>query len=240
MTGTTDVVLLEAQHIPVVAVKNNILVQVELKKSDNLKSNLVPAKAQSIGQFLCSAVLSSKNTLQVLTDLVDEWYFYWFASTRRAILSCKASREEAFFLLQYSVSTPPNNFRTCFPEEFLTRGKWSMPQRLSRINESDDSNGKNGKNSDIGGGGRKSSSSSSIPLSSSSSSSAHSARPDSVVSSHMSYDWCLGVRDSLADYVPNDVACELDLLYALDETEQESVLLDFIGKHVVPTMISGI
>lgn len=72
ITGTTDVAVVHRGYITARADEQGILAVIELKKECTPK-----ATRQTIGQLIAADILSTFSPLAVLSDLRDEWHFYW-------------------------------------------------------------------------------------------------------------------------------------------------------------------
>jgi hypothetical protein len=77
--GTTDVAIMANKNIDAKTFKNNIEILFELKKPPNLDGNK-DHTPQAVGEHLAASCLNRKHpVVSVLTDLNNNWTFYWFA-----------------------------------------------------------------------------------------------------------------------------------------------------------------
>jgi len=70
--GTTDVAVVHQGYISARLEEQGILCVIELKKACNKKDI-----RQTIGQLIAADLISTFSPLAVLTDLRDEWHFFW-------------------------------------------------------------------------------------------------------------------------------------------------------------------
>jgi len=70
--GTTDVAVVHQGYISARLEEQGILAVIELKKGCTKKDT-----RQTIGQLIAADLISTFSPLAVLTDLRDEWHFYW-------------------------------------------------------------------------------------------------------------------------------------------------------------------
>ncbi len=70
--GTTDVAVVHQGYISARLEEQGILCVIELKKACTKKDT-----RQTIGQLIAADLISTFSPLAVLTDLRDEWHFYW-------------------------------------------------------------------------------------------------------------------------------------------------------------------
>ena len=75
MTGTADVVIAKKAYIRTCHVSGRVIVVLELKKSiKNVHVN------QAIGELILASIHSNYPVVVILTDLREEWIFYWLAN----------------------------------------------------------------------------------------------------------------------------------------------------------------
>jgi hypothetical protein len=92
--GTTDIAVVHKGYIAARAEEQGILAVIELKKVCNAKST-----RQIIGQLIAADLISTFSPVAVLTDLCDEWHFYWLEG--RTIKHLRPpSRRDAFLFLR--------------------------------------------------------------------------------------------------------------------------------------------
>jgi hypothetical protein len=70
--GTTDVAVVHKGYIAAREESQGVLAVIELKKECSAK-----ATRQTIAQLIAADLISRYSPLAVLTDLREEWHFYW-------------------------------------------------------------------------------------------------------------------------------------------------------------------
>jgi hypothetical protein len=79
--GTTDVVITESKNILNSAIRNNVEALLELKKPKNLQEK--DHSPQTICEHFAASFLNCKHgVVSALTDLNDNWTFFWFADNQ--------------------------------------------------------------------------------------------------------------------------------------------------------------
>ncbi|CAG8727902.1 5675_t:CDS:2, partial [Funneliformis caledonium] len=99
LSGTTDLVIVDRHSIAMQLPEKHIRILFELKKI------IVKADTFQIMAELISADLKSNYTiLAVLTDLIDDWRFYWLNDNDRNIIGFKLPRVNAVALLRKNLA----------------------------------------------------------------------------------------------------------------------------------------
>jgi hypothetical protein len=244
--GTTDVVVAESRHVENNAVRNHIVVELELKTTKN--NDMAKHEPQAVLEHLSSSWLNrDTGVLTILTDLNEKWVFYWFHPNGTEIMKCVTDRKRAQFLLDNMISNESKNGSTSdeLPEHFWNRGVWSVVEKafLKPIEEEeeddDDEDGAGKKRRKRNRGPRKESSEaphgkndSNQGGDSASSGSTHDG------SGHDKEQNCTLAQ--LFDYVGHDVGNEMDLLSMTDdEDERIRVVRRFLARHIVPGIVGG-
>jgi hypothetical protein len=132
LKGTTDVMITENKNIKNEATRQNAKILLELKKATE-KLTIVDHEPQAIVEHIAASLLNpTEGILTVLTDLIDEWVFYWFDHTGLWMLKLVVSRKEAQFLLDNMF--PKGKKSKNLPSDFWKRGK--MKTILERLESS--------------------------------------------------------------------------------------------------------
>jgi len=127
IAGNIDVPIASTVHVQNQALKQNIVAQIELKKSKN-KEN--PEK-QVVSQHLCASVLNPDvGVLTLMTDLNDRWHFYWFASSRPILYKLVTAPNAAAHLFTHMFD---REIGPEFPTDFLLRGSWNQVLRSASV-----------------------------------------------------------------------------------------------------------
>lgn len=139
LKGTTDVMITQTENITNDALKQNAVVLIELKKPKK-DTRLLSHEPQAIVEHIAASLLNQmEGVLTILTDLKDEWIFYWFAHTGDSMLKLAASRKEAQFLLDNMF--PKDRRRQKLPQDFWKRGNMNVIlDRLTKANPDEDEN----------------------------------------------------------------------------------------------------
>ena len=100
--GTSDVAVVHKGYIAAREESQGVLAVVELKKACDAK-----ATRQTIGQLIAADLISTFSPLAVLTDLRDEWHFYWLEGRTIKHLRPHAGehvRRDAFLFLRLALA----------------------------------------------------------------------------------------------------------------------------------------
>lgn len=100
--GTTDVAVVHKGYIAAREESQGVLAVIELKKECSRK-----ATRQTIGQLIAANLISRYSPLAVLTDLREEWHFYWLEGRMVKHLRPPAGehvRRDAFLFLRLALA----------------------------------------------------------------------------------------------------------------------------------------
>ncbi|CAJ1953891.1 unnamed protein product [Cylindrotheca closterium] len=254
LRGTTDVVIAKSEHVENKAIKNNIEALLELKKQTQIsKKDHTP---QTICEHFAASYLNPKlPVVSVLTDLSENWTFFWFAFDDddtdddpdlvlyKLCLGGKKAAANAKYLLDSLFDTTvdnnlPNTFAKRQPfraiHDFLTRRKKRRREFDGDYSNSED---RNSKPPPRGADRSPVNDPSADP-------SATSGRPseNNEGGNCSGRERSMSMADSLSLFAPpasRDVGNELDLLDMVDESEQYEIVRSFAAKHIVPYMYSS-
>jgi hypothetical protein len=242
--GKTDVVVAKTEHVDSSAERNHVEVALELKTTRN--NNMEEHEPQAVLEHLSSSFLNRAcGVLTVLTDLNEEWVFYWFHPNGKEIMKYKVDRKRAQILLNNMIPDKSNNACTSanLPEHFWNRGNWNVVQKafVDTIEEEDDDDegGKGNKRRKQERGSRKESSNARDGKSDSNQGgdSASSGMTHGG-SGHDEQQNCTLAK--LFDYVGHDVGNEMDLLGMTDdEDERIRIVRRFLARHIVPGIVGA-
>jgi hypothetical protein len=241
--GTTDVVVAQTKHVVNSAERHHVEVELELKTTRN--NNMVKHEPQAVLEHLASSFLNENcGVLTVLTDLNDQWVFYWFHPDGKQIMKYIANRKRAQFLLNNMIPEKSNNACTSadhLPEHFWNRGVWKKVKKvfLDTIKEEDDEDGTGNKRRKP----KSPRSDSSVTRDHSENDSnqggdSNSSGTNHVGSGHYGQQNCTLAQ--LFDYVGHDVGNEMDLLPMTDdEDERIGIVRRFLARHIVPGIVGA-
>jgi hypothetical protein len=249
--GTTDVVVAKEKNVINSALRNNVEVVLELETTRT--SNMDTHEPQAVLEHLSASFLNKDcGVLTVLTDLNENWVFYWFHPYRKRIMKLVADLKRAQYLLDNMFPDKPKTTGTSkdeLPEHFWNRGVWKTvvdSVSLDTIKEDDDVDGTDNKK-------RKSYTSGAAPRNdsnqggnSASSGNTHGGSEHTHGGSEYTHGGSghHGEQDctlaQLVDYVGHDVGNEMDLLSMTDdEDERIRVVRRFLARHIVPGIVGG-
>ncbi|KAF0486759.1 crinkler family protein: PROVISIONAL [Gigaspora margarita] len=104
LSGTTDVVIVDRHSIASRAQEKHIRVLFELKKAVNRKHTF-----QTMAELISADLKSKHPVLAVLTDLIDDWNFFWIKG--KIIMRLTLSRVEAVALIRHNLTSANNELR---------------------------------------------------------------------------------------------------------------------------------
>ena len=126
--GSIDVILADDSTVESQNELNGIHLGIELKKTIARDEH----DRQVIIEHMCASKSNSAlNVLTLLTDLNEQWFFFYFGPERK-LFKLRATRPQAVFLLE-NMFNPENLAANTFPECFINRLNWddfikSLPQ----------------------------------------------------------------------------------------------------------------
>ena len=250
--GTTDVAIMAKSNIDAKTFKNNIEILFELKKPPNLDGN-EDHTPQAVGEHLAASCLNSKHpVVSVLTDLNNNWTFYWFAKRNGddyevALYKFCLEGNEAATMAKHildSLYDAPEG--TSLPTTLSNRISFKdatekKDSKLAPVTENDnDQNGDDDK--DHSGGSSQNSKRSSQYTSDSNGQGSFSGRSHQGSEDSDYGSSSRGMAHALSLFAPpsfRDVANELDLLDMVDENEKYEIVRAFAMQHIVPHIAGG-
>ena len=213
LRGSTDFVITKVESVDNDTLRNNMEAILDVKKPSHLLQ--MDHTPQVICEHFAASYLNPKHPLvSVLTDLNENWIFFWFAfentddsddsgmALYKLRLCGKEAATEAKFLLDNlfdNASLVPNTFAKRQPFQAILKCITRQRKRQRDFDGDDDK----------------------------------SAECWDSETNRMS------VADSLSLLAPaasRDVGNELDLLDMVDESEQYDIIRSFTAKHIVPFM----
>mmetsp|Transcript_43579 Transcript_43579/g.105673 ORF Transcript_43579/g.105673 Transcript_43579/m.105673 type:complete len:424 (+) Transcript_43579:245-1516(+) len=230
-SGNIDVVLALEADVLASALRHNIRLGIELKKSNNTGSH----EHQVVLQHVCASSLNfDQSVLTVMTDLNERWHFYWFGTQPRTLYKILVSRSEAKYLVEHMFDDPATAEATSFPTDFLSRAPWTVFQAngLSTIQEKPshdhDDEDESGGRRDLGhpgkgGSKRPSSDGNHNPLDKKGKNQGGLSRDHQAKEAY----------DSI------DVANELDLLDFVDDEVKREIALRNACNHILPWLVGS-
>jgi hypothetical protein len=109
MSGTTDVIIVKNSHINALDLRSGIQAGFELKKAiQEVHTH------QAVAQLFIANIFSKSPVFIVLTDLNNDWYFYWLSreDNELKVMQIKVGLKKAIFLIQAAFGTNDNTFDT--------------------------------------------------------------------------------------------------------------------------------
>lgn len=258
LKGTTDVVITKSANAATNTIRNNIQTLFELKKPANMQKDHSP---QTICEHFAASFLNSRHPIvSVLTDLNENWTFFWFAfsgdddnknsddvsqmAIYRLCLRGEDAATNAIHLLgslfdDSDSDNLPSTFAGRQPFQSVVNCLASSAKKRPREVDGDDSDAQDShsKPPPTSGADR-------IRRPPNGQSANSSTRSD-LPSQNSVGDGCQGggSNQSVADALSlllspsnRDVGNELDLLDMVDESEQYEIIRSFAARHIVPYM----
>ena len=253
--GTTDVAIMENCNIQSESLRNNIEILFELKKPPNLdQDGGKDHTPQIVGEHLAASFLNGDHpVVSVLTDLNNNWTFYWFAkregddkvTLHKLWLKDEKAATEAKYILDRLYDADADE--TFLPTTLSNRLSFNdaIGEKDSKLahehfasNEDDPSNN-NGSSSSTNKNSNDRRSKKSSSDSSGEGSSSWGSGDEGGVTDSNSFT---NMANALSLFAPpsfRDVANELDLLDMVDENEKYEIVRSFAMQHIVPHIAGG-
>jgi hypothetical protein len=251
ISGTTDVVITESKNILNSAIRNNVEALLELKKPKNLQNK--DHSPQMICEHVAASFLNRKHgVVSALTDLNDNWTFFWFADNQNGSvalhrLELKVKDESrAAGLAKYILENLNDVTRgDTLPTSFVDRLSFDDVMERILIESA-----RKRARWDGGGGGDNAQAQDEKPHANPPQGGGLHQPPQGGGGGESPCGFEFeGNRDAgggnqttdmsraLSLLAPHsDVANELDLLDLVDEDEQYEIVRSFAAKHIVPYM----
>ena len=251
VSGTTDVAIAKSEHVHNNAVRNNIETLFELKTPKNMrKKDHTP---QTIGEHFAASYLNPEHAVvSVLTDLNQQWTFFWFArrndASKMALFKLCLSGGEATMHAKYLLdSIYGNAVGDTLPATFTNRQPFQAVldsvvknKRARRDIDSNDSHSPDQDSKPSPSCGADQPPTSGNDAGSSSRSGGRAQLNNQVTAGGGGGKGApMSMASALSLFAPpadRDVANELDLLDMVDESEQYEIVRSFTSKHIVPFM----
>jgi hypothetical protein len=255
LSGTTDVAITKTQHAKNEFVKNQIEALLELKKPENMRQkDHTPQAASEL--FAASYLNRNHAVVSVLTDLNQNWTFFWFAreeenSAQVCLFKLLLTGNEATAYGKYlldsvfkeSVGDDTLLLPTTFAERLSFQDIMTIGVRKRKHGEyfcadSDDSSDPDSKPSLLRGAGQHPTPGTDASASSRGGGGTANENNQSAVGGGAPMNLASALS-LFAHPTDRDVANELDLLDMVDESEQYEIVRSFALKHIVPFMTGG-
>jgi hypothetical protein len=231
LNGSTDVILLDVTNWRGKTFKNHIRVAIELKKS--FESKLKQSENQAVLEHLSASELNRRQSvITVLTDLNDNWYFWYFGKSG-VLWRITANQVDARFLLEnvFNQNGLENKY---FPEGFVNRLSWhefiqgSMQFSENVSNASSHNDGDNDNHSNA----KDSHDSSDRPRTKQFRPTLSHAKAGNDAGTHEKSGY--SGTGTMLKYGCDDIANEMDLLEFMDDDDEGriAILQNFMNKHI--------
>ena len=246
VSGTTDVVIAKSEDIRNDCVRNNIETLIELTKPNNMVSK--DHCPQTIIEHVTASYLNPEHAVvSVLTDLGQNWIFFWFAPSEDDEVMClykltldgDEAPSEAKYILDSLFNNVVGESQT-LPSAFAKRQCFlavanSVNRKKARLDFSSKYHDRNDKNHKPSSGGAGHNPDPTFY------SSSRSAEDKSNTTSNAGVDGNtpLNLAHALSLFAPaadRDIANQLDLVDMLEPEEQHEIVSSFVAKHILPYM----
>ncbi|KAF0485501.1 crinkler family protein: PROVISIONAL [Gigaspora margarita] len=104
LSGTTDLVIVDRHSIASRTQEKHIRVLFELKKVVNKKHTF-----QTMAKLISADLISMHPVLAILTDLIDDWLFFWIKG--KIIMRLTLSKAESVALIRHNLTSANNEVR---------------------------------------------------------------------------------------------------------------------------------
>ncbi|CAG8486929.1 30764_t:CDS:2 [Gigaspora margarita] len=104
LSGTTDLVIVDRHSIASRAQEKHIRVLFELKKAVNKKHTF-----QTVAKLISADLISMHPVFAILTDLIDDWLFFWIKG--KIIMRLTLSKTESVALIRHNLTSANNELR---------------------------------------------------------------------------------------------------------------------------------
>jgi hypothetical protein len=236
--GSIDIILAPAQSTPAFQT-NQVCLAIEVKKAQALHEKKNQCMIQATIEHMCASINNEKeqSVLTLLTDLIDEWCFFYFGPNKK-IYNLTTSRVEAIFLLENMFPAEKQSNSGRFPDNFLTRLTWDDFIGKHFKMQTFEDNHKSNQNTDRDPNDRKGEDSTDSDESQADDADTKKSHKNNHKNDH---NFCTGEGHGTgpsALLFGGDVANNFDLLeFITDPVERKTFSYELVLNHVMPFVV---